>query len=229
MLISTLITVYLLFFVMGNHDTSAWFVSETKAHGYMENVTTEDLLFKTAEVISYETGGIVTVKVELTNISEVEIPIQFNGYDANLSPDETFSEVFHEQVPMDVTEIYFQLTGFNNYINELLTIPLDQTLLLDTFPKEPVKAIELNDAEPDDTESKASDEDEKVTVPGDNDGTTKPGDNDGTTKPGDNNGTTKPGDNDGTTKPGDIDGTTKPGDNDGITVPDNQVGMDSKS
>ena len=107
MMISTLITVYLLFFVMGQHDTSAWFVSETTAHGSMGNTTTEDLFSTTAEVISYETGGVVSVKVGITNISEIDIPIKLEGHAVTLSPDETFSEVFYEQVPLDATEIIF--------------------------------------------------------------------------------------------------------------------------
>jgi len=165
MLISTLITVYLLIFVMGQHDTSAWFVSETKAHGYIENAKTEDLLFKTSEVISYETGGIVTVKVEIKNISEVEVPIQLEGDIVNLSPEETFSEVFHEKVPMDVTEINFQLTGFNNYISELITIQLDQKLLLATALVEQEKDIEVKDLEPDDAKLESEELDKLDKIP----------------------------------------------------------------
>lgn len=167
MLISTLITFYLLFFVMGQYDTSAWFVSETNARGYMENAKTEDVLFKTSEVISYEPGGIVAIKVDITNISEVEIPIQLEGHKVNLFPEETFSEVFHEKVAMGVTEINFQLTGFANYINELITIPLDQKLLLETTLIEKKEDIDVNELGPDDAkvEPEETDEVDKVTEP----------------------------------------------------------------
>ncbi|MFJ7935683.1 hypothetical protein [Sporosarcina sp. NPDC096371] len=202
LLISSSITVYLLVFAMGKYDTSAWFVSETNASGSLENATTEDLLVKTAEVISYETGGVVSVNVEVTNIFDVDIPIQLEEYDVNLAPGDTFSEVIQQQVPLDATEINLQLTGFRNYINESLTIPVDPALLLETIPVEPEEEPEIDDAQPDKPESEVPDEKDKGTVPEELE---------------------KP------TGSENIDKITKPGDIDKITPPDKQVEVDSHS
>ena len=188
---------------MGKYDTSAWFVSETNASGSLENATTEELLVKTAEVIAYETGGVVSVHVEVTNIFEVDIPIQLEEYDVNLAPGDTFSEVIQQQVPLDATEISLQLTGFQNYINESLTIPVDSALLLETIPVEPEEEPEIeDDAQPDNPESEVPDEEDKGTVPEELE---------------------KP------TGSENIDKITKPGDIDKITPPDKQVEVDSQS
>ena len=128
-IIASLITVYLLFFVMGQHGTSAWFVSETKARGYIENAKTEDILSITSEVISYDMGGTVTIQIDIVNKSEVDVPIDLEGYQSDLSPGKSFSEVFHKKVSSGMPEVHFQLKGFNHYINELISVPLKQKLI----------------------------------------------------------------------------------------------------
>ena len=162
--IGSLITVYLLIFVMGHHGTSAWFIGETEARGYIGNAKTEDVLSITSEVISYDMDETVAINIDIKNKSEVEVPIEFEGLKASLSPGESFSELFHEKVSSEVTEINFQLTGFNHYISELITIPLNTKLILENKVGIEKEDIEVNEFELPETKMKSEKDDKNAEV-----------------------------------------------------------------
>lgn len=128
-LMGSLIIICFLIFVMDRHSTMAWFISETKASGHLENAKAEDILSVTSNVVSYAKDGTVTIQIDLVNKSEVIVPINLEPYQVNLSSGESFSGVFHKKVSSGMTEVHFQLKGFNHYINELISIPVNQKLM----------------------------------------------------------------------------------------------------
>lgn len=130
--IAILIMVYLLSLVIAKTDTSAWFISESNANGNMVNATTEDLLLVESKVISYDTNCMVNIKIDIKNISGIEIPIQIKGFQEHLSPGQKFSKVLQEKVSCEATETNFNLSGLNYYIDESIKVPLNNQSLLKT-------------------------------------------------------------------------------------------------
>ena len=155
---------------MAHHGTSAWFISETKARGHIENAKTGDVLSITSKVVSYGMDGTVTIQIDIVNKSEVDVPIELEEFNVSLSPGESFSELFYEKVSSEATEINLQLTGFNHYISELISIPLNTKLLLENeieIEKEDigVNGVELYEAK---VKSEEIDINAEITEPDDN-------------------------------------------------------------
>lgn len=130
--VAILIMVYLLSLVIAKTDTSAWFISESNANGNMVNAITEDLLIVESKVISYDTNCKVNIKIDIKNISGIEIPIQIKGFQEHLSPGQKFSKVLQEKVSCEATETNFNLIGLNYYIDESIKVPLNNQSLLKT-------------------------------------------------------------------------------------------------
>lgn len=170
--VAILIMVYLLSLVIAKTDTSAWFISESNANGNMVNATTEDLLLVESKVISYDTNCKVNIKIDIKNISGIEIPIQIKGFQEHLSPGQKFSKVLQEKVSCEATEASFNLTGLNYYIGESIQVPLNNQSLLETdsskqkgvqteVPEKEDSAVETDEKEADEIEREDQVKEEK--------------------------------------------------------------------
>lgn len=131
-LIGVLTMVFLLSLAIAKADTAAWFVSETEATGHMVNPSTENLITINPKVISYEANCVTNIQIEITNISEIDIPIQLKDFQETLSPGESFSKVLEEEVACDEIETTIDITGLNHYIEESICISLHRELLKET-------------------------------------------------------------------------------------------------
>lgn len=113
---------YLLPF-LAKTGTTAWFVSETEAHGEIMNAVTDDLISVESTVASCE-NGIVQVKVSVRNKSEGDIPIQLQETHYNLLPGKTITKVIRKEFSKEMDEIQVPLIGFDFYIDETIEIPI---------------------------------------------------------------------------------------------------------
>lgn len=131
-LIGVLTMVFLLSLAIAKADTAAWFVSETEAEGHMVNASTEDLISINPKVISYDANCVTSIQIDITNISEIEVPIQLKDFQETLSPGESFSKVLEEKVACDATETTIDITGLNHYIEESIRVSLHRKSLKET-------------------------------------------------------------------------------------------------
>ncbi len=118
-----LVLCYLLSF-LAKTGTAAWFVSETEAKGSLVNAVTEDLISVSSTQVSCENGQ-AQVKVTITNLYEIELPIQLQEIRHYLLPGETLSEVITTPNSGLVNEIQIPLSVFNHYIEEMIEIPIN--------------------------------------------------------------------------------------------------------
>lgn len=156
LVIGVLAMTYLFSFVIAKTDTSAWFISEIEANGKIVNATADDLLLIKPKVMSYDTNCVVNLKIDITNISKIIIPIKINGVQKNVSPGRTLSKPFQKKVSCKAEVVTLHLTGLNEYIDELILVPLKGESL-----KESVRAGQ-EDTEVDVAESDEAEQDGKA-------------------------------------------------------------------
>ncbi|PLR77245.1 hypothetical protein CU633_11925 [Bacillus sp. V3-13] len=133
--------------------TFAWFSSSASSMGVIKNSTTSDLLLiKTGDVI-YEKNCKLTSSISITNISAVKIPLTVELLTKNggnhsstidLEPGATFTtnpqDADNLPNQCERAEIEYHILGFNGYIDEIVSIPVDQAKLLATIEKKEEKA-----------------------------------------------------------------------------------------
>lgn len=161
LVLTLLFSLYCMFFSLGKYSTYAWFSSEIRGSGSIINGNTEDFLLISPEIISYENDCTVKGEILITNISDLQIPIQLEEVNMELNSGESFMYSFKSDVSCDSTEINFHILGFTNFIDENITIPLDskQLVPVEEVDKEEDKTeIEKPIDEPSDVESSETDD-----------------------------------------------------------------------
>jgi hypothetical protein len=157
--IKIIISVYCILLVFGKFNTFAWFTSQSNAQGNITNATTSDLLTISYGEVEYLKNCKVKSSITITNISNISIPITLSLLSKNngthsksliLQPGESYTTNPNDtnNLPHDceATEITYHLYGFNGFINENKSIPLDREKLLATIHK-PEKKLEETDQE----------------------------------------------------------------------------------
>lgn len=130
MLIKQLIGIIVVAYVVSmNNPTYSWFTSEISAKGSITNATTDSLI----EIGSIEVNygeGIIQIQIPVTNIASLGIPISVDGTEVIVNPSETYTFLVEKEIYGDEQDISVQLTGFQNFIDEQITIPIDATEMI---------------------------------------------------------------------------------------------------
>lgn len=144
-IISFSLLIYCLFYIVGKYNTYAWFTSEIKASGQITNATTKDLLAISTNDISYLNNCKISQEIVIENISNMEIPIQLEEQHKKLKPGESFKTTMNQLVSCETSDVSYHLVGLNHYIDEMISVPLDQQKLLATIEnKESIEKKEDN-------------------------------------------------------------------------------------
>ncbi len=109
--------------------TVAWFVSETSTTGSLVNAKTEDLLDITSTVISCADDGIAHVEATVTNKHVRMIPIRLGDVENDIAPGESTSVQIAKRISGERKRVDIPLKGFDDYIDEVIEIPLGQKCL----------------------------------------------------------------------------------------------------
>lgn len=137
-LVSILISFYLLAFSMANHDTFAWFTSKSTASGEITNATTSDLLLISGS-IQYARNCKIRSSITIKNISTINIPytlrlIGKNGatheISQTLKPNESFTDNLNNPDNLlndcKIKQVEYHLTALQSYIDESVILSVDQ-------------------------------------------------------------------------------------------------------
>ena len=126
--------------------TYAWFTSQTEASGTIENAVTADLLDIEPSNLLYGENCSLSHSLSVTNISSIDtvVTIEVIGREkedyldsAKLHPGESLStnpttiNDFLSDCTIDHFE--YHILAFGTYVDEIYTIPVDQTKLLETI------------------------------------------------------------------------------------------------
>lgn len=109
-----------------NNPTYSWFTSEISAKGSITNATTDSLIEIWNIELIYGEGN-VQIQIPVTNIASLSIPISVDGTEVIVNPSETYTFLVEKEINGDEQDISVQLTGFQNFIDEQIIIPIDAT------------------------------------------------------------------------------------------------------
>lgn len=138
--------------------TFAWLTSSTKANGQIQNATSLDLLTINPEEVQYGRNGRVKSRINIKNISTISIPLKIELLPNNqgiasstiLKPNSTFTtnliELSFSLKKSDIKHIQYRIVGFNGYIDEIITVPIDQEKLKSTIEKTNEEAVQAVNA-----------------------------------------------------------------------------------
>lgn len=110
-----------------NNPTYSWFTSEASTKGNITNATTSSLINVGELEVEYM-EEMIQVKIPVTNIATLSIPITVNGEERILYPAETYTFIVEKEVTEN--EIVIHLIGFEKYIDEQYIIPVDPTKVI---------------------------------------------------------------------------------------------------
>jgi hypothetical protein len=118
------------------------FSAETQSTGTIQNASSSDLIAVNIEKIKYEKNCKIKSSISIKNISTINIPLTVelltkNGGNhsssTNLEPNSTFStnpnDVDNLSNRCETKEIKYRIIGFNGYIDEIYTLPVDHQKL----------------------------------------------------------------------------------------------------
>ncbi|KQL41086.1 hypothetical protein AN960_05785 [Bacillus sp. FJAT-25509] len=125
----SIILIYCLFLFVGKLNTYAWFTDEVRASGEITNATTKDLLSISTGDVIYQSKCEISQKISIKNISDIMIPIKLVDQPLLLHPGETFNKTMKQKVSCEEKEHHYHLLGLNHYIDEMISVPLDQNKL----------------------------------------------------------------------------------------------------
>ncbi|MBH0164248.1 hypothetical protein IHV12_04935 [Fictibacillus sp. 7GRE50] len=157
--ISALLIFYLLIISFNSNfseSTYAWFSVEANSNGEIKNAVTSDLITINTGEVDYLKNCKVKSIITLTNISTINIPITLELQSKNngnhikslvLSPGNSYisnpNDTDNLPHNCDATEITYHLYGFEGFIDEYISIPLNREKLLATI-QEPKKGQDNN-------------------------------------------------------------------------------------
>lgn len=132
------------FFLKSLPVSYAWFSASTSSKGQIVNSTTSDLIKLRTDKILFDKTSKVKVKLLVKNISKVNIPLKvelmlnqqvLDSSTIVLDQNDTFSTDWEEikEIPLDTNDIEFRIIGFNGYIDELISLGVDQEKLRSTM------------------------------------------------------------------------------------------------
>lgn len=134
--------------------TFAYFTSETQATGTIHNASSADLITVNTGKIVYEKNCKIKSSISITNKSTIKIPITVELLTKNggnhsssttLEPNATFStnpnDVDNLPNRREIQNIQYRIIGFNGYIDEIYTLPVDQQRLEASKDKNNAKEV----------------------------------------------------------------------------------------
>lgn len=150
-----------LILVLPRYDSFAWFTTQSFAGGKITNASTSDLLTIDVGEVQYLKNCNVQTSVSITNISNVDIPIQLKLLDSKhsktkvLAPGQslTSGKSATDSSSCEATQIIYHLLGFQGYIDENIVIPLSTEQMIKPV-KEKEKEVKDEKVEEKENENK---------------------------------------------------------------------------
>jgi hypothetical protein len=134
--------------------TFAYFSAETQATGTIHNASSADLIAVNSGKISYGNNCEIKSTISIKNKSTINIPLtvelwvkkgEKHSRTTILEPNSTYSANANEFKNLanrcEIQEIKYRIIGFNGYIDDIYTIPIDQQKLMATKGKNNAKEV----------------------------------------------------------------------------------------
>ncbi|MGG3470160.1 hypothetical protein ABES02_22075 [Neobacillus pocheonensis] len=127
--------IFIAFFLQSLPVSYAWFNASASSTGQIVNATTADLIEIVPREIEYGKNGKVRTSISIKNISDVAIPLRvellwnnkiLTSTSTTLKPNTTFSTNQEQIDAVTNKELQYRIIGFNQYIDEMVSVPIDQ-------------------------------------------------------------------------------------------------------
>lgn len=137
--------------------TFAFYTAEVQSSGTISNASSSDLIEVDTGKIDYEKNCKIKSSITIRNKSTIEIPITIELLTKNggnhststlLKPNSIFSTNPNDtdQLPnrCEFQEIKYRIVGFNGYVDEIYTLPVDQRKLAESKDSGKVNTLSLD-------------------------------------------------------------------------------------
>lgn len=142
--------------------TFAWLMDSSVAKGQIQNATSEDMLQMAIGEVKYEQNSKIKSQISIKNKALVSIPLKIEvlinqkvvkTYITVLDVGKSYSTELMESEILgkgkSLTNVQYRIVGFEGYIDQIVTVPLNQEKLIPTVEAEKIPAVNENPSETD--------------------------------------------------------------------------------